>query len=1010
MSFVGFIERHRRSIVVVMFALAAAGVFAAVSLPVGLFPQVSFPRIRVSIDAGDRPADQTMLLVTRPMEQAIRPVPGVVDLRSVTSRGSAQIQIDVGWGRDMVATTNQVAASIAQALPALPPGTTYSIERMDPTTFPIIAYGLTSDTLSQARLRALAQFQIVPLLTSIPGVKRVNFQGGEVPEIHVRIDPLRLASQGVGINDVTAALQNTGIVASAGRMDDHGRLYLVVVDNTMRAIQQVRETVVRGGAGGVVTLGDVAEVAPGVAPSWTRVVLDGKPAVLFSVYEQPDGNAVQIAAAVRERLAGFALPPGVSLSNWYDQSVLVTESAVSVRDAVTIGLVLAGLVLLFFLRSWRVTLVALLTVPATLATTALVLSLLGLSFNIMTLGGIAAAVGLVIDDVIVMIEQIARRAGEGGRGAEAVLPAGQEFLRPLTGSSLATILVFLPLGFLSGVTGSFSRALSVTMGSALLISWLFTAIAVPVLARSIVDFSKWRDPALAGPGWLERTHQRLLLGLSKRPVLLLAGLVPLLAIGGIAYTRVATGFMPTMDEGGFVLDYKTKPGTSLAESNRELAQVDAILHANPAVRTYSRRTGMGLGGDLSEPNQGDYFVRLKDTGRDPIETVMSNVRQRIENEVPGIDVDLSQLMEDLIGDLTAVPQPIEVQLYADDPAILNPLAERVANAIHKVDGVVEVRNGVTIAGDALTVHVDPVQAALEGVDARTVQDQLNQYLTGATPTQMPQGDLLVDVRVLLTPTQRQYGAQLADFTLRAPDGHLFPLKRIARVVTVAGQPEIDRRNLRQTVAVTGRIEGRGLGAAVADVKATLAQPGLIPPNAHYALGGVYEQQQIAFSGLIRVFLATLVAEFVLLLVLYEQFWLPTIIIVSSLLSTTAVFTGLWVAGVDLNITALMGMTMIIGISTELAIFYVSEYTELARSVPARQALVVASANRLRPILMTTLAAILTLLPLALAIGQGSGMQQPLAVAIIAGLIVQFPLVLLAMPVVIGLTLKAPRGV
>jgi multidrug efflux pump subunit AcrB len=332
----------------------------------------------------------------------------------------------------------------------------------------------------------------------------------------------------------------------------------------------------------------------------------------------------------------------------------------------------------------------------------------------------------------------------------------------------------------------------------------------------------------------------------------------------------------------------------------------------------------------------------------------------------------------------------------------------VAGAIGKVDGVVEVRSGVIIAGDALTVHVDPVKASLEGVDAQAVQDQLNGYLTGATPARVPQGDQLVDVRVLLTPAERLYGAQLADLPLRAPDGHLFPLKRIATLTTVAGQPEIDRRDLRQTVAVTARIEGRGFGAAVGDVKGVLAQPGLIPPGAHYTLGGLYEQQQIAFSGLIRVFLATLVAEFILLLVLYERFWLPVIIIVSSLLSTTAVFTGLWIAGVDLNITALMGMTMIIGISTELAIFYVSEFTELAATMPARQALVAASANRLRPILMTTLAAILTLLPLALAIGQGSGMQQPLAVAIIAGLLVQFPLVLLAMPVVIGFTLREPR--
>jgi len=1006
-SFVGFVERHRRSILVVMFALAAAGVFAAISLPVGLFPQVSFPRVRISIDAGDRPADQMMLLVTRPMEQAIRPVPGIVDLRSTTSRGSAQIQLDVGWGRDMVATTNQVAAAIAQAMPSLPAGTTYSVDRMDPTTFPIIAYGLTSDTVSQSALRELAQFQIVPLLTSIPGVKRIDFQGGDVPEIQVRTDPLRLASLGVGINDLSSALQNTGIVASAGRIDDHGKLYLVMVDDTLHSVQQVRQTVVRGNADGVVTVGDVADVAPGVAQRWTRVVQDGKPAVLFSVYEQPDGNAVRIAASVRDRLAGFALPPGVSLSNWYDQSVLVTQSAASVRDAVAIGLVLAGLVLLLFLRSWRVTLVALLTVPAILATSTLVLSLMGLSFNIMTLGGIAAAVGLVIDDVIVMIEHIARRAGTSDAGVDAVLPAGQEFLRPLTGSSLATIIVFLPLGFLSGVTGAFSRALSITMGSALLISWLFTAFAVPVLARSVIDFRKWRDPALAGPGRLERTHMRMLQGVIGRPWLLLAGLVPLLAVGWLAYTHVATGFMPTMDEGGFVLDYKTKPGTSLAETDRELAQVEKILQANPAVRTFSRRTGMGLGGDLNEPNQGDFFVRLKDGSRDPIETVMSNIRQQIESQVPGVNVDLSQLMEDLIGDLTAVPQPIEVQLYANDPSALNPLAVKVADAIAKVDGVVEVRSGVIIAGDALSVHVDPVKAALEGIDAQTVQDQLNGDLSGTVPARIPQGNSLVDVRVLLSPADRQYGAQLADLPIRAPDGHLFPLKRVASITAVAGQAEITRRNLRQTVAVTARIEGRGLGAAVADVQAVLDRPGLIPPGAHYTLGGLYEQQQIAFSGLIHVFLATLVAEFVLLLVLYERFWLPAIIILSSLLSTTAVFTGLWVAGVDLNITALMGMTMIIGIATELAIFYVSEYTELARTMPEREALVAASANRLRPILMTTLAAILTLLPLALAIGQGSGMQQPLAVAIIAGLLLQFPLVLLVMPVVIRFTLKRP---
>ncbi|QXQ07628.1 efflux RND transporter permease subunit [Sphingosinicellaceae bacterium] len=1005
--------RQSRALILIALALALAGVVAALSLPIGLFPQVAFPRVVVDLDAGSRPADQTALLITRPVEEAIRAIPGVQDVRSNTSRGSAQISIDFGWGRDMVASTLLVETAVARVTGTLPPGTAYDVRRMDPTVFPIISYALVSDTLPPVAVQDLARYQITPLLSAIPGLARVGVQGGDTAEVEVLADPHRLADYGLAIADVATAIRNGNVLSAVGQVQDRGRLSLVLVDRSVTDAAQVGDIVVRSDPAGIVRVRDVATVQDGVLPQWQRIVEDGKPAVLFNIYEQPDGNAVQIARAVEAKLAGFGLPPGVRLVNWYDQSQLVTQSVASVRDAVLIGLFLAAAVLLFFLRSWRVTLIAVIVVPATLATTMLVLSLLGMSFNIMTLGGIAAAVGLLIDDVIVMVEHIARRAGAldaDGKpfGDAAVLPAAREFMAPLTGSSLATLIVFLPLSFLTGVTGAFSKALSITMAAALAISWAMTAFVVPVLVRRLVDFGKWHDPGAAGEGWLGRNHDRALNGVARRPWLLLVILVPLLAVGYVGYSKVETGFMPKVDEGGFIMDYYTPPGTSLDETSRQVGQIDAMLHTDPAVETFSRRLGTGLGGDLGQSYHGDYFVRLKTNHGQPTEDVAADIRDRILATVPGVEIEVAQLMEDLIGDLTSVPQPIEVKLYAADASLLRPEAEKVAALIGKIDGVAEVKDGVQLAGDALNVRVDPIRAGVEGVTPADVQSMLNDALTGAVATSLPQPTKAVDVRVRLPDAQSMTEAELAQLPIRAADGHVFPLSRVAEVTSVAGQPQISRENLEPMIAVTARIIGRGLGAAAGDVTAALDRPGVLSPGIRYEMGGLYAQQQVAFAGLTKVFGAALVGEFVLLLILYRRFWLPVIIIGCSLLSTTAVFTALWLAGVDLNITALMGMTMIIGIGTEMAIFYVSEFEELSRTMTPTQAVREASRNRLRPITMTTLAAILTLLPLALAIGQGSGIQQPLAIAIIAGLLLQYPLVLLAMPVLVSLTLMPGR--
>ncbi len=1002
MNFAGFVEHHARSIVAVALLLALAGAVAVFDLPVGLFPEVSFPRVSVSLDAGDRPADETALELTAPVERAVRAVPGVRNVQSETGRGSAELSIDFGWGRDMVAETLLVDQAIAQISGNLPAGATYIVRRMDPTVYPFMSYALSSDHESLIGLRDLATLKIVPLLSGITGLAKVEVQGGENEEIEVTVDPRRLAALGLGLNDVVSAIGNANRLQAVGRVEDRDRLYLALADNSIHASAEVAAIVLKGDRGGVVRLGAVADVRTGSAPQYIGIGEDGKPAVLLNLYIQPEANVVEIAKEVRAKLAGFALPRDVRLVNWWDQSVLVNGSASAVRDAVGLGLVLAGLVLFAFLRQGRVTLVPLLVVPMVLAIAVLVLDLLGMSFNIMTLGGIAASVGLIIDDVIVMIEHIARRTAKGA----LVFPAAHEFLKPLTFSSLATLIVFVPLIFLDGITGAFAKALAITMGAALLVSYLLAAILVPILVRFGVQFKPHQEK----DSWLERGHHALLSQVMRRPVWLALAAAVIIAVGVTAYMKVPTGFMPVVDEGGFVMDFYTKPGTSLAETNREEAQIDAILHAEPDILTFSRRTGGSLSGDLVEPNHGDIFALLKTPHRLSTQALMDKVMDEIQTQVPGVDLEFAQRMEDLIGDLTAVPEPIEIKLSGAENQNLIAAANKVADSIGKVAGVTEIENGVVIAGDGVRIHVDAAKAAIEGMSVADVTQEVDASLEGTIATTLPRTDKTVGVRVKVAGARTQRLDTLGGIAIRAPDGHLFPLSRVASLEVVTGQPELTRENLEPMVAVTARIEGRGYSATVADLRKTLDAPGYLPNGMRYELGGLYQQQQIAFAGLVRVFLAALAAELVLLLFLYERFWWPVLIMSVSLLSSAGVFLALWITGVDLNITALIGLTMILGIGTEMAIFLVSEFQALAESMDFEEALAEASRNRLRPITMTTLAALLTLMPLAFAIGQGAGMLQPLAIAIIAGLLLQYPLVLLGLPVMLRLVERGRNNV
>jgi multidrug efflux pump subunit AcrB len=1007
-------SRHARSILFLLIALICGGVLGTLHLPVSLFPHINFPRIRVNFDSGDRPAEQMMIQVTKPVEEALRAVPGVLSIHSTTNRGGTEISMFFNWGQDMSTAALQVQGQIDRLLGSLPGDTSYQLRRMDPTVFPVIAYSITSDTHRLTELHDLAQYQISPVLSTVQGVTTIGVAGGAIQEYRVTLDPARLAAHSLALNDVTTALSAANVISAVGHIQDRYKLYLVVSDTRFKSLDQIGQTILRSGRGGVTTLSDIATIESAEAPQYTWSVADGKPCVLIQVFQQPDGNTPRIAADVDAALQAEKkrLPADVTIKCWYDQSDLIDASKNGVRDAVVIGVALAALVLLLFLRNWRMTLIATVSVPAVLSITALVLYALGQSFNIMTLGGMAAAVGLIIDDAIVVSEHIIRRlhkpAGPSGQDVQdTVLNAASEFSRPLSGSSLSTIIIHIPPIFLVGVFGAFFAALSLSMASSLIISFVVAWLFIPVLAVRFLKGVKESQ----GHGKIATTTARLYTAMMRpilrKPWLIALLLLPLLIVGYIAFKSVGTGVLPSVEEGTFNVDYKGPPGASIPEMNRLLARVEKILTDIPEVDTYSRRTGFTSSGDLSETNTGDFYVRLKKHRTRTFDQIKDEFTDKVHQQVPGLDVDPSQLMEDLLDDLSGAPQPVVVNLYSDDENALVDLAPKVFDALDQLksgkDKTLEmVDNGVVPAGDAVNIQLDRVKASLEGMDPDAVTRSLTTVLAGSVTTQVQQGEKLIDVRVWTPLRIRQTTDDLSALQLRAPDGHLFPLGRIADFQIIPGQPEITRQDLKRVVSVTAR-NNVDLGSAVSDVQKLLDDmqaKGTIPPQVRCVITGLKDQQDANNRGIIMVVIAAAALVFLLLLFMYERLRVAAAILSLALFAVASVFIGLWITGTQFNISSMMGMVMIVGNVTEVAIFYYSEYSTDTHG-PFTDRLIAAGNQRMRAITMTTAAAILALLPLALDIGHTAGMLQPLAIAIITGLIVQLPLVLVVLPALLS---------
>jgi len=1008
------LQRHRRSIWLSVFLVTLAGLFAATRLPVSLFPHIDYPRVVVSIDAGERDAGQMAADITRPAEIALREVPGVTRIRSTTSRGSAEVELGFSWGDDMVAAMLATQGALATILPDLPAGTRFQVRRSDPTIFPLLGISLTSSKRDGVALAQLAQLKLRPVLSSVAGVAGVDILGGGTPEVEVEVDPAKLQLFGLTMTDVATALGNANSVAAVGRIEDRHRLYLALVENRLTSESDIAAVPVKSGSApgaGVATLGEVATIRRAPAPAWTRVTSNGTDAVLVNVRQTPTADAVRLVKSVDARLKALALPPDVHVSYFYDQSELVTGAADAVRDAILLGAVLAGLVLFLFLRSWRLMVITAVLLPAVLAATCLALFALNMSFNMMTLGGMAAAVGLVVDDAVVMLEHLMRRLQEAEDESErpSMLAAAREMAKPLFGSTAATIVVFVPLAFISGVTGGFFKALAATMVAALAVSLLYARFVLPIIADRWLTLkdAESADKAERFTGPLARGYARMAERAFSRPALI-SGIAAaaLVVIGTLAWSHLQSGFMPVMDEGGFILDYKAKPGAALGDTDRLLRQVEKIIRETPEVSSYSRRTGLQLGGGLTEADEGDFFIRLKGGSRRDIEAVMAEIRRKVEATVPGLEIETAQLMEDLIGDLTAVPQPIEVKLFSDNPKALEESAGEVVDSLNKVPGVVEVASGLRVAGDAILIKVNRPAAALAGLDPDAVAKQVEAQIGGTVATQILSGEQVIDVRVRLPQDLRRRADALRALIVHAADGRSVLLHSIAEISIAAGQRQIMREDLAPFIPVTARLEGKDLGTGMKDVRAAVA--GLhLPPDVRVEYGGLYAQQQQSFRDLATVFAAALLLSALLLTLLFETWAFTAAVIATVLLSTAAVFAGLWITGTELDISALMGLTMVVGMLTELAIFFLAE---LPADAPAtRESLLEAGRARLRPILMSALIAILTLAPLALGLSRGSGLQKPLATAIIFGLGIGAPLVLAMLPMLVLLLGRIGRS-
>jgi CzcA family heavy metal efflux pump len=1003
-----FATRHAISITFIAVVLCLAGFFAARQTSSSVFPKTDFPRVVVMVNNGIMPAKEMMATVTRPVEEAMKSIPGVTSVQSSTMRGSAVINVIFGWGTDMPRAELYVLGQLSEIRSDLPATAQTDVSRVAfSLSYPIIGISLTSSTRDLMDVWDTANYQIKPLFLQIPGVAKVELMGGNVPEYHVVVDPAKLLAAHLALADVSDALTQNNLVSAAGMVVENYHLYLTTVDGRVHSAADIGKAVIAAPNGHPIRIQDVAKVERGPEPAFTSISAQGRQAVLFNIESQPDASVLQIAATLKRQLQQLKreLPPDMHLAFFYDQSQFVRDSVGSVWDAIIFGLILSVFILYFFLKNWGSVWTAIVTIPISVLITMVIMRLAGMSFNMMTLGGIAASIGLIIDNAIVVVEAMCHRLALGRPRLQGIHEAMGEILTALIGSTLTPVVVFLPLTYLNGMAGVFFRALGLTMVVALLVSLVLALTLTPSLAAWLIRGRRSGDEA----GFILRPLLRMY-EISVRWALRHAWLT-LLACGLVLgasvwiYRQLETGFLPDFDEGGFVMDFNAEPGTSLAEASRVLDQAEQSLRTNADVEGYSRRLGAQLGPFITEPYRGDYLIKLKAGRKHSTEEVLARMRHDFNQRFPMIRWDFHGYLEDLMGDLQMAADPIQIYLYSPDSSWLETIAPRVEAQIKQIPGVVDTFDGLTKTGPSINLRVRPADAARFGLTVQKIADAVNTAMLGQVSSSLLQGDRTVNIRVMAQSESVNTIAKLRDLPLRTADGSVVRLEQVADVNIVPSESELNRKDLRQEDMVSARLEGTDLGTAMREIKARLSQDKWLPPGS-VEFGGLYQQQQESFRNLLAVLLAAILLVFTVLLIEFRSFYEPIAIVFGSVLALFGAVTALWLAGVTLNIVSFLGAIIGVGIVAKNGILVLDYFHQLReQGMELVEALVQAGHRRLRPVLMTSLAAALGMLPLAYGVGTGAQMLQPLGLAVIGALVISVLLSLIATPVVYYLLIR-----
>ena len=983
----------------VLFIILAAGIYSYSNMQSSLFPEVTFPKIKIIADNGLQPIGKMMVTVTKPLENAIKRVPNLKVVRSITSRGNCEISAFMEWNADIDLSKEQIESSINQIKNDLPVGTNLSVEKMNPSILPVIGYVINGKGHSNIELNQIANYTIKPFLSQAKGVAVVGVIGGKTKEYHIELQPQKMAALGVTPAKIATALGQTNFISSNGYLTDYKRLYLTVTDANVQNLEELENLVISNDGKRVLQLKDVGTIKIAEQTQYIRINANGKSAILMAVVKQPNANLIEVTDGVSQKvkeLNEHILPKGINITPYYIQAEFVNDSIKSVNDSLWIGLLLAILVSILFLRSFKSSTVILITIPITLSLTLIVLYVIGYNFNIMTLGAIAASIGLIIDDAIVVVEQIHRTHEEfPEKPTKELLSGSVNFLLPaMIGSSISTIVIFLPFVILSGVAGAYFKILTNTMMITLICSFLVTWIGLPVI---YLFLSGKTNRVFKPHPEAHKKSEKWISYFILRPVISFAFMILLVSAVLFISTRLKTGFLPDMDEGSIVLDYTSPPGTSLQETDRMLGEVEKIFPSIPEIETYSRRTGAQMGFFITEPNYGDYLIQLKKDRNRTTDEVIDEIRKKVESSQPALKIDFGQVISDMLGDLMSSTQPIEIKIYGDNVNILQGLARQVAKITSNVEGTADVFNGITIAGPSINFEPDNKKLALLGVTPADFQNQLQTQLEGVIVGNIYEKEQLTAVRMLYPDAINTSFEKIKQGSIFIPEGKLHPLAQLSHISIDPGSAEIDRENLQSMIPVTARLNNRDLGSVMKDLQQKIQSQVNLPQGYHITYGGAYEEQQKSFSELMMILITAVLLVFATMLFLFKEFHVAFLIILIAVLGTSGSMIALYLTNTPLNVGSYTGIIMIIGIIGENAIFTFLQFEQTLKVDTAHGAVVYAISTRLRPKLMTALGAIIALSPIALGIGTGAQLHQPLAIAVIGGFIVALPLLLIVYP-------------